>query len=520
MLKKPTPETIPPVAQGRGWRTLPLIEYALGTVFPSKWNPFHHLGALTLLLFWVVLVSGVYELVFFETSVRGAYASVEYLTRDQWWLGGVMRSLHRYASDAAVITMMLHLVREFIRGHYRGFRWFSWLTGIPLVWMVIPLGITGYWMVWDTLAQYIAIGTSELLDALPFFTDPMARNFLTDSSLSDRFFTLIAFIHIIGIPIFLLFGIWFHLLRIVQPKINPPARLAIGTLVTLLVLSLVKPALSHAPANLTVEPVRLQLDWFYLNLYPLLDEWQGIVVWGVLVVPSLLLALLPWLPSRRLQPVATVDLEQCSGCGRCFDDCPYSAVIMQPRSDTRRYPLQAEVNADLCAGCGICAGSCPSSSPFRRIDPFVTGIDIPQFPVDQLRASSLAAAKTLTGMPRILVYGCDHGADVNRLKASEIAAISLPCIGLLPPSCVEYLLSQGRVDGVMITGCGTGDCEFRLGNVWTEERLSGQREPRLRARVDRTRVRIFWASARDQSALAGELETFRATLENAGSAHD
>ena len=66
---------------------------------------------------------------------------------------------------------------EFVTGRYRGARWFSWFTGIPLLWLVFPLGITGYWLVWDQLAQYVAIASSELLDVLPIFGDPMARNF-------------------------------------------------------------------------------------------------------------------------------------------------------------------------------------------------------------------------------------------------------------------------------------------------------------------------------------------------------
>jgi hypothetical protein len=35
-------------------------------------------------------------------------------------------------------------------------------------------GITGYWLVWDKLAYYVAITTSELLDYLPIFGEPIA----------------------------------------------------------------------------------------------------------------------------------------------------------------------------------------------------------------------------------------------------------------------------------------------------------------------------------------------------------
>ncbi len=55
--------------------------------------------------------------------------SVEYLTREQWYLGGMMRSLHRYASDAAVLIIVLHIVKEFAFDRYRSQRWFTWRTG-------------------------------------------------------------------------------------------------------------------------------------------------------------------------------------------------------------------------------------------------------------------------------------------------------------------------------------------------------------------------------------------------------
>ena len=90
-----------------------------------------------------MLISGIYLLIFFDTSMAGAYASVEYMTHEQWYAGGLMRSLHRYASDAAVVTILLHMFREFSLDRYRGFRWWSWVTGVPTLWFVITVGITG-----------------------------------------------------------------------------------------------------------------------------------------------------------------------------------------------------------------------------------------------------------------------------------------------------------------------------------------------------------------------------------------
>jgi len=130
-------------------------------VFGEHLNPLFHLGALAYLMLWVVVVTGLYLYVFFKTGVQEAYDSVEQLTVQQWWLGGVFRSVHRYASDAMVLTMGLHLARHFVFDQYRSFRWFSWVSGVIVLWLVYASGVNGYMLPWDRLAQFVTIATAE-----------------------------------------------------------------------------------------------------------------------------------------------------------------------------------------------------------------------------------------------------------------------------------------------------------------------------------------------------------------------
>jgi len=287
-----------------------------------------------------------------------------------------------------------------------------------------------------------------------------------------------------------------------------PLRLAIGSFAMLLVLSLLRPAVSHAPADLTVAPHDLAFDWFYLLPYPLLDRGSPLLFWGVLVGSSLLLSLLPWLPPLRRAPAAVVDPGNCNGCGRCFADCPFSAVTMQPRNDGSRHTEIAVVDPALCTACGICAGACPSSTPFRSIEQLVSGIDMPAFPVRDMRSVSRAALETLQAPLKVLVYGCEHAVDVKACTGPGVAAVSLPCTGNLPPAFIEFALRREGADGVFITGCDVGDCFFRQGAAWTEARVAGQREPHLRGNVDGRRVRIAWGAAGDAARVRRELDAF------------
>ncbi|HZP93072.1 MAG TPA: 2Fe-2S iron-sulfur cluster-binding protein [Burkholderiales bacterium] len=80
---------------------------------------------------------------------------------------------------------------------------------------------------------------------------------------------------------------------------NPPRAIAAPLAASLVVLSLVKPALGQGPADLAVEPAALALDWYYLPLYPLIYAWSPGKAWALAFGATLLLFLVPWLPERR-----------------------------------------------------------------------------------------------------------------------------------------------------------------------------------------------------------------------------
>lgn len=487
------------------------VDKLFNKAFTPAWNPLYHLGTLGWFFYWIVIVSGIYLYIFFDTGITQAYESLEYITNVQWYAGGVMRSLHRYASDALIIVMMLHLTREFVMDRYRGVRWFTWFTGVPLIWLVLASGISGYWMVWDVLAQYIAIASTEWLDSLGIFGQSIARNFLNEKTLSGRFFTLMVFIHI-AVPLFMLLVMWIHIQRQRNAKVTPPVGLAVGTLTMLLILSFIKPAVSQPPANLNIVPAVIDFDWFYMAAYPLLDQMSGLTLWALAGAGTLLLAILPWLPPRRRPAAAVVNLDNCNGCGRCVDDCPFSAISLQPRTDGSAFDEEAIVSNDLCTSCGICVGSCPTSTPFRRADRLVPGINLPDTDLHDLRAQTQAAIDSLGGNARIIVFGCNHGPRIEKLRGPETAALKLPCIAMLPPSFIDYLVSRKQVDGIFLTGCAEGDCHYRLGQQWEDQRLAGERDPYLRARVPRERIGKFWAGITRNRRLSSELEIFRENL--------
>ena len=420
-----------------------------------------HLGALGFLLFWLLAASGITLYIRFDTSVAGAYQSIGEL---EWWFGGLLRSMHRYAADAFVIVVLAHLIRELAAGRFRGFRAFSWISGVPLVWLMYASGIVGYWLVWDTRAQFSALATAEWLYGAGIGAEPMARNFLGAEQISDRLFSLFVFLHI-GLPLALLAGMWVHVQRLGRPATVAPRALALGLLGMLAALALLRPVASEARWDPAALAPALQIDWFLLFVHPLMYATSPGTLWLLAGGATAALVALPYLARRPAPPAARVDPANCNGCGRCVADCPYEAVTLKLG--------KASVFAERCAACGICAGACPSSTPFRSVAELASGIDLPDFTVHDLRRRLQQALPADE-----ILFSCE---------TARAGGIALRCLAMLPPSFVEYALRHGA-RSVRAVGCAEGECAWRIGLQLGAERFSGAREPHLRANVRAIRL--------------------------------
>jgi ferredoxin/coenzyme F420-reducing hydrogenase delta subunit len=281
-------------------------------------------------------------------------------------------------------------------------------------------------------------------------------------------------------------------------------------------LSVVQPALSQAPADLASTPSELQIDWFYLAVYPLMDIFSYGQVWAAVICATIVLGALPWLPPRWKERPAEVRLESCNGCQRCENDCPYNAIQMRPRTDGLYFDREPVVDPALCVSCGICAGSCPTSTPFRQRGELVPGIELPGHTMTGFRDQLLAKNLSKTG-PRVIVLGCEHGIAEDKLTSESVAVATQPCVAGIPPPFIDYILSRDLADGVIITGCGEGRCNDRFGVDWMEARIDGRRDPHLRGRVSRDRLCVVWGSGQDTNKLKRAVSDLEAWLTAQGS---
>jgi len=468
-----------------------------------RFNPLYHTGTITIFLLVVILLTGVYLTMFYPFGFTFSYLAVSKIEANL--IGRVIRAMHRYASDAAVIFALLLGWRTFFQDRFRGPRWLAWITGVGMAVVVWAIGITGYWLIWDDRTQILNQSLFKILDNFKggqaFIVDFMVG----DAAGTGWVFMMIVIVLHLGLSALTAGVLWMHLKRMSRAKWLPPKYwMAISVFVLLLSAALF-PLGMLPQLNATQLPEQAPIDLFFLFYLPTFLRGPQALFWSVLLFIVGIVTALPWIMPRakKIVPVK-VDLANCDGCTLCERDCPYLAIKMIPRTDGGRPKFQADIDPNLCVSCGVCIGSCPDNA--------LTFGDIPLNPLWKTTLSEVAEKKDIK-----VVFTCErhamHGAD-KHFSDPNTYIVPLTCIAMANPNLAAQALEAGASD-VQFIGCPPEDCANREGNTWQNDRVSGVRLPKLKQNFIPL-VHTAWVAPTDfgkaiKSQVKSEANTFTFT---------
>ncbi len=453
-------------------------------IHDPRFNPLYHTGTITIFLLVVILLTGIYLTMFYPFGFTFSYKAVSSIEANL--VGRIIRAVHRYASDLAVIFALLHGWRTFFQDRFRGPRWLAWVTGVGMAVVVWFIGITGYWLIWDERA---ALLNQSLFKVLGDFK--AGQNFLVDYLVGDAagtgwVFMMIVIVLHLGLSALVGYFLWLHLKRMNRAKWMPPRYWMVISVLALFATAILFPVGMLPPLNNTLLPAEAPIDLFYLFYLPSFLRGSQALFWSILLFIVGISLALPWILPRtkELKPVK-VDLAHCDGCTLCERDCPYTAIKMVPRTDGARPKFQAEIDPNLCVSCGVCIGSCPDNA--------LTFGDLPLDPLWKTTLEQTAEKKNVK-----VVFTCErhamHGVGAH-FNDPNIHIVPLTCIAMANPNLASQALEAGA-SGIQFIGCPPEDCANREGNVWLNERVNGERLPKLKPNFI-PQIQTAWAAPTD-----------------------
>ncbi|MBI5962201.1 MAG: hydrogenase iron-sulfur subunit [Chloroflexi bacterium] len=433
-----------------------------------RFNPLYHTGTITIFLLLVILLTGIYLTLFYPFGFTFSYLAVSKIEAN--FIGRIIRAMHRYASDAAVIFGFLHGWRTFFQDRFRGPRWLAWVTGVGMAVVVWVIGITGYWLIWDNRAQILNQSLFNILDNFKGGQAFILDFIRGEAAGTGWVFMMIVIVLHLGLSALTAYFLWLHLKRMSRAKWLPPKYWMVISIVVLLLSSALFPLGMLPPLNAAQLPDQAPIDLFYLFYLSAFLRGPQALFWSILLFILGIATALPWIMprDRKLKPVK-VDLANCDGCTLCERDCPYLAIKMIPRTDGARAKFQAEIDSNLCVACGVCIGSCPDNA--------LTFGDIPLNPLWKTTLSEIAEKKNTK-----VVFTCErhalHGVG-KHFEDPNTYIVPLTCIAMANPNLAAQALEAGASD-VQFIGCPPEDCANREGNVWLNGRITGERLPKLK----------------------------------------
>ncbi len=311
-----------------------------GYYVPKNFNFWYFFGSLALTVFVIQIVSGIWLTMNYKPSAAEAFASVEYIMRDVEW-GWLIRYMHSTGASAFFIVIYLHMLRGLMYGSYKNPRELIWIFGMLIYVVLMAEAFMGYLLPWGQMSYWGAQVIISLFGAIPFVGPDLALwirgDYVVGDATLNRFFAL----HVIALPLILLFLIGGHVMALHEVGSNNPEGIDIkkhkdangkpldgvafhpyytikdlvGVVVFLFFFAIVvfympemggyfleKP--NFIPANPLLTPEHIAPVWYFTPFYAILravpDKFLGVMAMGGAIF---VLFLLPWLDRNPVRSI-------------------------------------------------------------------------------------------------------------------------------------------------------------------------------------------------------------------------
>ncbi|MDR3162479.1 MAG: cytochrome bc complex cytochrome b subunit [Helicobacteraceae bacterium] len=187
---------------------------------PKKINFLWSFGMVLVTLFVVLIVTGIFLLMYYKPDAGLAFFSVNYTIMQEVAYGWLFRHMHAVAASLIFLFIYIHMFTGIYYGSFKSGREVIWITGMLLFVLFSAAGFSGYMLPWGQMSYWAATVITGLFEKIPLIGPDLVFWIRGDYIVGDATLTRFFMLHVFLFPLAIILVIAIHFFALRTPHVN------------------------------------------------------------------------------------------------------------------------------------------------------------------------------------------------------------------------------------------------------------------------------------------------------------
>ncbi len=187
---------------------------------PKNINFLWAMGMILAATFGLLLISGIFLLMYYKPDVNLAFDSVNYIIMSEVGYGWLWRHVHGVAASVVFLVIYIHMFTGIYYGSYKKGRELIWLSGMLLFVTFSAEAFSGYMLPWGQMSYWAGMVITNLFSGGSLEAYGLVEWIRGDYVPGDAFLTRFFMLHVLLLPLAIIGLIVLHFGTLRLPHVN------------------------------------------------------------------------------------------------------------------------------------------------------------------------------------------------------------------------------------------------------------------------------------------------------------
>ncbi len=187
---------------------------------PKNINFLWAMGMILATTFGLLLISGIFLLMYYKPDIHMAFDSVNYTIMDEVGYGWLWRHMHGVAASVVFLIIYIHMFTGIYYGSYKKGRELIWISGMLLFVTFSAEAFSGYMLPWGQMSYWAGMVITNLFSLGSLELNGLVEWIRGDYVPGDAFLGRFFMLHVLLLPLVIIALIVFHFATLRIPHVN------------------------------------------------------------------------------------------------------------------------------------------------------------------------------------------------------------------------------------------------------------------------------------------------------------